>query len=244
MSESYGIKAYWGGRPESAEECARRAETFFRLLAECHPSYARWYEQNNSTRKALQLGFEPTHESFLRFFGKKKYQSGSDGFSFAAWTGHVKQDQGGMVMLRCGSKAEVAPNFLWLFLPKEALGQERMLSAPVVAGVMRAMAVAWEPEWAVATADGLWEQLSGGSRLGCFLGWMTYFARERGEVPVLPAPVRVEPVEDKGTLVTLTPERLTPSNPEHVALAWRVQKSLEERGLFRLMVHPSAMRKA
>ncbi len=244
MSESYGIKAYWGGRPESAEECARRAETFFRLLAECHPSYARWYEQNNSMRKALQLGFEPTHESFLRFFGKKKYQSGSDGFSFAAWTGHVKQDQGGMVMLGCGSKAEVAPNFLWLFLPQEALGHERMLSAPVLTGVMRAMAVAWEPEWALATADGLWEQLSGGSRLGCFLGWMTYFAREWGEVPALPAPVHVEPVEDKGTLVTLTPERLSPSNPEHVALAWRVQKSLEERGLFRLMVHPSAMRKA
>jgi hypothetical protein len=138
----------------------------------------------------------------------------------------------------------VAPNFLWLFLPEEALGQERMLSVPVVTGAMRAIAVAWEPEWAVATADGLWEQLSGGSRLGCFLGWMTYFARERGEVPALPAPVRVEPVEDKGTLVTLTPERLTPSNPEHVALAWRVQKALEERGLFRLMVHPSAMRKA
>jgi hypothetical protein len=244
MSESYGIKAYWGGRPESAEECARRAETFFRLLAECHPSYARWYEQNNSTRKALQLGFEPTHESFLRFFGKKKYQSGSDGFSFAAWTGHVKQDQGGMVMLRCGSRAEVAPNFLWIFLPKEALGQEHMLREPVVAGTLRALAVAWEPEWAIATADGLWDELSGGSRLGCFLGWMTYFARERGEVPALPAPVRVEPVEDKGTLVTLTPERLTPSNPEHVALAWRVQKSLEERGLFRLMVHPSAMREA
>lgn len=244
MSESYGIKAYWGGRPESAEECARRAETFFRLLAGCHPSYARWYEQNNSTRKALQLGFEPTHESFLRFFGKKKYQSGSDGFSFAAWTGHVKQDQGGMVMLRCGSKAEVAPNFLWIFLPKETLGQERMLREPVVASTLRALAVAWEPEWAVVTADGLWEQLSGGSRLGCFLGWMTYFARERGEVPALPAPVRVEPVEEKGTLVTLTPERLTPSNPEHLALAWRVQKSLEERGLFRLMVHPSAMRKA
>jgi hypothetical protein len=244
MSERYGIKAYWGHRPESAEECARRAERFFRLLAECHPGFAHWYEKSNSARKALQLGFEPTRETFLRFFGREKYQSGKDGFRFGAWTGHLEQDQGGMVMLRCGSNADVAPNFLWIFLPKEALGQERMLREPVVAGALRALAVAWEPEWALATADGLWDELSGGSRLGCFVGWMTYFARERGEVPALPAPVRVEPVEDKGTLVTLTPERLTPSNPEHVALAWRVQKSLEERGLFRLMVHPSAMRKA
>jgi Immunity protein 52 len=236
MSERYGVKAYWGHRPESAEECARRAETFFRLLAECHPSYARWYEQNKSTRKALQLGFEPTCETFLRFFGQEKYQGGKDGFRFGAWTGHEEEDQGGMVMLSCGSKAEFAPNFLWLFFPKEALGQERMLRAPVIADVMRAIAVAWEPEWALATADGLWDQLSGGSRIGCFLGWMTYFSRERGEVPALPAPVRVEPVDDKGTLVILTSERLSPSNPEHVALAWRVQKLLDERGLLRLVV--------
>jgi hypothetical protein len=244
MSESYGAGAYWGHRPESAEECARRAETFFRLLAECHPSYARWYEKNNSIRKSLQLGFEPTRETFVRFFGRKKYQNGKDGFFFSAWTGHEQQDQGGMVMFNCGSKAEFSSNVLRVFFPEEALGHERMLSAPVLAGVMRAMAVAWEPEWALATADGLWEQLSGGSRIGCFLGWMTYFSRERGEVPALPAPVQVEPVGDKGTLVILTPERLTPSNPEHVALAWRVQNLLEERGLLRWVVQPPPVRRA
>ncbi|QRN99298.1 immunity 52 family protein [Archangium violaceum] len=243
MSETYGIKAYWARRPESAEECARRAEMFFRLLAECHPNFAQWYEKSNSARKALQLGFEPTRETFLGFFGLEKYQSGKDGFRFGAWTGREAQDQGAMVMLRCGSKAEVAPNNLWLFLPEEAQGHELMLSATVIASTMRAIAVAWEPEWAVATADGLWDELSGGSRLGCFVGWMTYFSRERGEVPALPAPVCVERVGDKGTLVTLIPERLTSSNPEHVALAWRTQKLLEDRGLFRLMVHPPAMRK-
>ncbi len=243
MSERYGIKAYWGHRPESAEECARRAEIFFRLIGECHPDLTRWYEQSSSARKAMQLGFEPTHETFRKFFGREKYQILDDGFSFSAWTGHVEQHQGGMVMFECGSKAEVAPNFLWLFLPKEALGQERVVTEPIVSAAMRAAAVAWEPEWAVATADGLWDELSGGSRLGCFVGWMTYFSRERGEVPALPAPVRVEPVGDKGTLITLTSERLTPSNAEHVALAWRTQKLLEERGLFRLMVHPSSMRK-
>ncbi|QRK05912.1 immunity 52 family protein [Archangium violaceum] len=244
MSETYGIKAYWAHRPESAEECARRAEMFFRLLAECHPDFAPWYEKSSSARKALQLGFEPTLETFLKFFGREKYQSGNDGFRFGAWTGREAEDHGAMVMLRCGSKGEVAPNSLWLFLPKEALGEERVVTEPVVSGAMRAVAVAWEPEWAVATADGLWDELSGGSQLGCFVGWMTYFSRDRGEVPALPAPVRVEAVGDKGTLVTLTPERLTPSNPEHVALAWRTQRALEERGLFRLMVPPASRRKA
>ena len=35
-----------------------------------------------------------------------------------------------------------------------------------------------------------------------------------------------------------SPERLTPSNPEHVALARRVQNQLEERGLLRLVIQP------
>ncbi len=60
MRESYLAGAYWGCRPESAGECARRAETFFRLLSECHPSYTRWYEQASSPKRALQLRFEPT----------------------------------------------------------------------------------------------------------------------------------------------------------------------------------------
>jgi hypothetical protein len=242
MSERYGIKAYWGHRPESAEECARRAETCFRLLGECHPDFARWYEKGTSAREALQLGFEPTRETFRRFFAQEKYQLVDDGFTFGAWTGHVEQGEGGMVTLSCGSKAEFGPNFFWLFFPREALGHEHLLKAPVVGGAMRAIAAAWEPKWALATADGLWDEFSGGSQLGCFVGWMTYFSRERGEVPSLPAPVHVEPVGAQETLVTLTPERLTPSNPEHVALAWRTQRALEERGLFRLMFQPAARR--
>jgi hypothetical protein len=57
-----------------------------------------------------------------------------------------------------------------------------------------------------------------------------------GKVPALPAPVRVESVGGKGTLIILTPERLSPSNPEHLSLAWRVQKLLEERGLLKQVV--------
>ncbi|WNG41630.1 hypothetical protein F0U61_54080 [Archangium violaceum] len=240
MSESYLAGAYWGSRPEPAEECARRAATFFRLLSECHPSYARWYEQASSPKKALQLQFEPTQDVFEQFFSKKKYQSDGDGFHFSAWTGHERQDQGGMLMFHCGSDAEVAANSLRIYFPNEALGSERMLTAPVIAGVMRAMAVAWEPDWAIATADGLWEQLSNRGRLGTFVGWMTYFSRQRGAVPALPEPVRVEPVDDKGTLIILTPERLTPSNPEHVALAQSIQRELEGRGLLRMVVERPA----
>jgi hypothetical protein len=47
--------------------------------------------------------------------------------------------------------------------------------------------------------------------------------------------VRIERVEDKGTLIILTPERFTAANPEHVALARRVRELLSRAGLLRPM---------
>jgi len=70
------------------------------------------------------------------------------------------------------------------------------------------------------------------------MGWVTYLSRQRGLVPPLPEPVRVVPVDEQGLLIVLTPERASGRNPEHVALARRVQSSLEERGLLRAVVEP------
>nr|WP_239015233.1 Imm52 family immunity protein [Archangium violaceum] len=60
-----------------------------------------------------------------------------------------------------------------------------------------------------------------------------YFSHRQGEVPPQPEPVRIEPVEDKGTLVILTPERFTVHDPAHVALADQVRSSLDRAGLLK-----------
>ena len=57
-------------------------------------------------------------------------------------------------------------------------------------------------------------------KAGTFVGWGRYFSRCRGEVPPLPEPVQVEPVEDKGTLIILMPERFSTTHPGHLEL-WR-----------------------
>jgi Immunity protein 52 len=232
MSESYYAAAYWGQRPESVEQCAQRAETFFRLLVACHVDYSRWYEQANSTKRALQLQFEPTYDTFVRFFGKKRYQAGDDGFSFGAWTGHL-ENQGGMVLLGCGASGEGATNLAQLYFPSEPPGRDRLLTLPVLTGVMRAMVLAWEPDWAVATPRDFRDHLSETGLPGTFVGWLTYYSRQWGQVPTLPEPVQVEPVKDKGTLVILTPERVDEANANHMALGRRVQQVLEDRGLLR-----------
>ncbi|MFY0565066.1 immunity 52 family protein [Archangium lansingense] len=231
MKETFQAGVYWPGRKESAEDCARRAETFFQLLSRCDPIYARWFEQADSLKKAMQLQFEPTYETFLSFFKRKKYNEGAFGFSFSAWTGHEEQGHGGMVMIGCGSAVAPPSNNCLLYLPSAGPEEARVLTVPVLKEVLRAMILAWEPDWGVVTSHELRGALSETRRAGTFASWLTYFSRHRGGVPPLPEPVQIEPMEGKGTLVLLTPERLTASNPEHVALARRVQDALFAEGL-------------
>lgn len=229
--ESYYAAVYWGCRVESAEECARRAEAFFRLLSRCDPGYTRWLEKADSRKKALQLQFEPTAETFVRFFKRRGYKLGNVGFIFGAWTGHEGRERGGMVDFICGSDARGAPNSCFLYLPREEPGAERVLTAPVLTEVMRSMVLAWEPDWGVVCSGDFRDSLSPEGTAGTFVGWMTYFSRHRGAVPPLPEPVRVETVEGKGALVQLSSERISATNPEHVSLARRVQDVLLSKGL-------------
>lgn len=99
----------------------------------------------------------------------------------------------------------------------------------MLSSVLRAMVLAWEPEWGVVTSDEFRDAVKPTD--DTFVGWVTYFSRRRGVVPPLPAPVRIDPVDELGWLITLTPERVSASNPEHVALAKRVGELLDRAGL-------------
>ncbi|WP_395829759.1 Imm52 family immunity protein [Archangium violaceum] len=54
MTERYYTGVYWPARLESAEECARRSATFFRLLSQCDELYARWYEKGDTEEEAIR----------------------------------------------------------------------------------------------------------------------------------------------------------------------------------------------
>ncbi|WPB76968.1 immunity 52 family protein [Archangium violaceum] len=134
--------------------------------------------------------------------------------------------------LRCGDASASLSNLCLFDPPAEGPAEERVLQALVLARILRAMAVAFEPEWGIATSHELRELVVPESAEGgTFIGWLTYFSHRRGPLPPLPSPVRTEPVEDKGTLVILSPERFTASNPAHVALARDVSERLAQAGL-------------
>ncbi|ADO72036.1 immunity 52 family protein [Stigmatella aurantiaca] len=231
MIETYYAGSYWLARPESAEVCARRAALFFHLLGRCDPAWTRWYEKADSFEEALKLPFTTEAVNFQKLFAREERQIG-DGFIFHLWTGDSLQEAS-VVDVTCGSADPWLRTHCVLRPCDEGRTGERVLTAPVMTEVLRAMALAWQPEWAVATSEVHRDSVTEKAKPGTFVGWVMYFSRLRGTVPPLPAPVHIEPVENIGTLVTLTPERFTASNPEHVALAARVHELLDRAGLLR-----------
>ncbi|AKJ07539.1 Hypothetical protein AA314_09165 [Archangium gephyra] len=122
------------------------------MLAECHPSLARWYEEGRSAEEALQLDFVPTREAFTRFFSRSKSRFAEGGFIFQAWTGPVEGTHGVSASVTSAGTATHVSSSASVVFPLEPLGSERLLTRAVVARVMRALAKAWEPDWALARA--------------------------------------------------------------------------------------------
>lgn len=232
MADTYYAGCYWLPRAEPAEACARRAEEFFRRIGPSDPTWSRWHEDGSSSEKARKLQVSTDTAGFEKLLRKKQNRIGNDQFRFWLWAGeHPKETT--VVSASCGSDDPWSRPSCLLHPPHKGDAAERILTASVMAEVVRAMALAWEPDCGVATSDLHRDTAWNRPRIGTFTGWITYLSRQRGTVPPLPAPVRIEPVEGKGTLIILTPERFTASNPEHVALAARVQELLDRAGLLR-----------
>jgi hypothetical protein len=230
MMETYYTGTYWLARRESADACARRAERFFHLLGRCDPAWSCWYEKADSFEEARKLQFTLDAASFQKLFAQKEHQV-AGGFSFHLWTGEQLAETS-LVDGNCGHSSLHLPSTCVLRPYDEGPIGERVLTAPVMAAVLRAMALAWDPEWGVVSSHQYDDLVSEKvTPAGTSAGWVMYFSRLRGQVPPLPAPMRTEPVEDKGTLVILTPERFTASNPEHVSLAARAHDLLGRAGL-------------
>ncbi|MBN8469855.1 immunity 52 family protein [Corallococcus exiguus] len=238
--ETYYAGAYWGVREESPEACARRTANLLNLLAPSDPFLAEWYKPTRSLKDARKFPLMPPDlptlaEQFRRGVNRERGGPVFKELGFTFWFGNGGADyDNSNLRIHCGGYDEGTANTCVLTLP--TLGRspnaERVISAPVLTQAVRSMALAMDPDWAVAMSHA-YRDMDDENRAGPWVGWVTYFSKQRGTVPPLPAPVRIEPVEDKGTLIVLTPERFTVTNPEHVALANHVRELLTRAGLIK-----------
>ncbi|QAT81693.1 hypothetical protein EJ065_0078 [Corallococcus coralloides] len=231
MSETYYAGCYWLARPEPVEACAQRLASFIQRLGPLEPTWNRWHQTAANFEKARKRQVQ-TDEATLAKLMKSKAHRFMDSSSFWLWAGE-NEEETSSVHGDCGSASIHSGSVCVLNTSSRGSVAERVLTAPGLTGVMRAMALAWEPEVGIATSDAHRELIKVGqsSKVGTFVGWVMYFADFRGPVPPLPAPVQVEHIPNRGTLITLTPEKFTVSNPAHVALAAEVQARLQDAGL-------------
>lgn len=239
MLERYYVGAYWRPRQESAEACARRAGRFFQGLALVSPLFARWFKPAKSRKEALKRPLQMDHASLEDFFQRRVLRDDTGlpmedmGFNFALWNGGNGDEDVGLTFT-CGAYWEDATNLCLLDPSTSGPHVDQILTTPVLAGVLRSMALAWEPDWGIIMSRAFERVLPREPSSSVQVGWGTYLASHLGALPPLPEPVQIEPVEDKGSILILTPERFSASNPEHVALATLVRERLDRAGL----LHP------
>lgn len=233
MLETYYAGVYWLNRPETSQACARRAESYFRLLAPLEPTWTQWFGKADTINEALKLRLDPEAPTVESLFAQKAHQTVKGGYALDLWNGDPSS-HGTTTNFCCGSSSPVVPNVCILNPPEPAQNPagERIVNASTMTQVLRAMALAWEPDRGVVMSHSHREMIRREGKLPPVLvGWITYLSSRRGSIPPLPAPVRAEPVENLGTLITLTPERFTVNNPSHVELAAHVRALLDEAGL-------------
>lgn len=238
MTDHHYVGAYWGARRETAAECARRLTFFFQGMAQYDPTFTQWYSGGPGVPRGAPGHSVATDERFLAALLEKS-RSRTDrgkkvieplGFIRILW--NAKRDAS-EIHLSCGGYSPGMMNFC-LFNPiRRGPVRERLLTEPVMTGVLTSMATAWEPDYAMVGSSEMVEatrKQEGEVRVG----WLTYLSRRLGALPPLPAPVRIAPVGDLGWLLVLSSEPLSAGNPEHVAFTASIRERLDRAGLIAL----------
>ncbi|RYZ42828.1 MAG: hypothetical protein EOO71_06135 [Myxococcaceae bacterium] len=208
---------------------------FLTALPGVDPSFVRWFRPGRSRKDALKSPIEPSPKELEKLIARGRDRVFADlGFRVSGWNGVADDHDATGFDIQCGSHTDVVGNTCVFALPGMGPNTERILSASVLTAMLRETAIAWAPDWGVAMSHAHRDLVEPHrAQRAPYVGWVTYLAGTRGTVPPLPAPVRVEHVQDQGSLIVLMPERFTASNPEHLALAKRVHELLERAELLK-----------
>lgn len=236
--ENYHIGVYWGVRKEDVDVCTRRAVSFFEQLARCDPIFSRWFRLGRSRKEALRREVKPDQETLRRLFLKGRHYTdfGHElmaelGFSIGLWNGGSDKESVS-IFIGCGGYTPFVSNSCEISgLESDSPAASRLLQVSTLTMIMECMIINWEPDW--GRVNSLAHFAITPSERKPKVGWITYL-RESGEkIPPLPFPVSVKPIGMLGSLIILTEERFTASNPKHVELAATVSEILDQAGLRR-----------
>jgi hypothetical protein len=241
--EKYSILACWADRKESVHECARRAAECFRLLGLCDEALNHWVKPG-TLRKAENSTFKPTFEALQSEVYKGLYRRDSDrsviedlGSDVFVWNGDSGA-QSARIHISCGAFSDnasiPATNKCVVELPFGGPTAARILQVDKIMQVLRAVVVAWDPDWSRFTSSALLQVLFDQVSDRDMVGWLTYFSDRYGPLPTLPSEFDIARLDGFGSVIIIrTKDWFTASNPEHLSTARRLVSITENAGLLR-----------
>jgi hypothetical protein len=226
MIESWSVSGFWGPRPESAVDCARRWLTFFRALEAPGVEELRgWGIPMGSPRDVpdLPLGL-PRLEAEVAAGGAPDDDLG---FTFGAWNRREGR-QSVSFTSSCGGSSDAVLNNVFLGL-QAATADDVRRWARLAGDLLTALAGAWQPDWGYFVSDSVRDQQEREDPRSPVAGYVTYLSP--GRAAALPRDVgaRVSTTPDGGALLSLVePDGSLPKAQD----ALRLAKTLTKSGAF------------
>lgn len=242
--DKYSLKAYWGPRQVSVEECARHLLDYLTCLGQWDESCSTWFEKANSLERALQrkvvLDLASLQDLLLHGrqytdFGRRPMEE--LGYSISMWNGRDTEegDYGGIgIRVHCGCYSRLVPNVCEVTLPYQGPVAARILQVPQLQALMRCVVLAWNPVWAVVASSLDREVLKPG--LPPKRGWLLYIAQPWKKLPKLITSSEVVPCDPYGSMIIATQERFTAANQHHIQMAQQTITTLDQAGLLTTIV--------
>ena len=199
------VGAYWGARPESLDECARRTTAFLSRIRGLDEAFERWFDKGLSRRSAgrRELAVRLPSVSAMLAAGRNRTDFGDSaihelGYTLSVWNGC---DDSVSMSVLCGMYASVPNISNAAVLHLSSAVSARLTSSPAARTMMELLIDVWSPEWATWSTR-RWRTDQGWTK-GRVAGWMTYvdsvFAGRR-----IPDGVTAEAIGG-GTLLSVAP---------------------------------------
>jgi hypothetical protein len=231
------IKAYWRPRADSAHDCAVRLGRMLEGFAKTHRAFSYWNRKAHSRAAANRPAWAmpPDIHELTQVFEKGRVHKDSPripwpgmGFHVSAWNGR-DPPYGASLSVRVGADTDLRsiPNTVDLRFNRAGPDNGDLINADTLRPALLSVAIAWEPDYAVAVPWTYWPRSFGDDGYPMLRsGWMTYLAPRYASRVVPPPAAIVEPVPNGGMLLLATEEQFDMENPAHLAAADAIQAVL------------------
>lgn len=243
MPEQIRLRARWGPRKDTVEDCAHRMNSFLLRLAECDEVFTKGWLKCTRSMDADLKRVAVSVDELRKLFEKGRIRRDKDKSAFEDMGFHSGRLWNGSevepthVSVECGSyyvspRIVTALNNVWLELPSESSSVARLLRPEKLSELVSVVVDQWNPDWVwVSTNKADAEIYQENPYVGQMVGWLTYASDRYGKLPQLPSNCHVTRIEGHGNLITIDLEgRLTASNSLHVASLEVLSHTLREAG--------------